>query len=530
MIATDHIAQEMKRRDLKLWAFGGGTICPLFDAMHRHNVEVIICRSEYGAGYAAIGAAKATGKPQVVAVTSGPGATNLVTPIADAYYDSVPIIALTGQVNTEHLGLRNVVRQRAFQQTNIIDIVNSITKTNRESISPDDLVMNFLSAFDIAITGRHGPVLIDMPMNSQKGECTYVLSNLLLPSVYSQPSSDQIDELIVLISQSRKPVFLIGAGCRGAYRQIRNLVQRLGIPCVASLPAVGIMPTDDPHYFGMVGHTGHPSANWIVQHSDLVVAWGARLDVRQTGTEVEAWAKDKKVVRVDIDQTELDNSRVRCDLAINARCEDVLGLIDKKLIGSDWYENWTVECGEKYYSMSVPDSQFARVIGEIDEKYVGDTIFVTGVGSHQQHAARHLTLDYPTRQFVTSAGHGCMGAGLPMAIGTALATGRRVVLIDGDGSFQMSLNELGTWMTYYPRIDLHVHIINNRSGGIVSQFARLNGYDPRETTWINPDFERIAEAYGLNVAVHNVNEEGVWPILESGAELDAMTWPEGNRL
>lgn len=456
--------------------------------------------------------------------------TNAITGIADSYYDSCAIVVLSGQVGSNNLASRSEVRQRAFQEVPAIELSKPITKASFGDYvgrNGDRLVQDFIDALSIAQSGRNGPVLIDMPMDIQRREVDpngeYLDKHVRHDP---HPSYESFVELSGLLTSAERPVFLIGAGCRASVEQLRSLVERLGISCVASLPAVGLVPTSSPFYFGMVGHTGMPCANWVVQHSDLVVALGARLDVRQTGTEVEAWAKDKKIVRVDIDQAELDQSRVRCDLAIHSTCEEVLAYLNEDLVGSDWYENWSTTCGEKFYDMQPPDSQFARVIGEIDEQYVGDTIFVSGVGSHQQHAARHLTLDYPKRQFVTSAGHGCMGAGLPMAIGIAIATGKKVVLIDGDGSFQLSLNELGTLAEYYPRCDLHIHILDNSNGGIVSQFARLNGYDPRETTWHNPDFEAIAKAYGLSLTVHKIEEEGVWPILEGGKTADDMTWPK----
>ena len=529
MQAVDHIALELAKRNLKLWTFPGGTIYPLYDSCHRHGVETIVCRSEQGAGYAGVGAAKVTGQVQVVVATSGPGATNLVTPIADAYYDSVPVVFLTGQVSTPNLHYYPV-RQRGFQQTNIVGIARPITKVVSTGFSPNRLVQVFQDALDIAEYDRRGPVLIDCPMDTQKGEYTGEFNTIGYSNVSRnllQPLPNQLDTLERFLAESSRPVILVGMGCRGGVDQLRALVERQNIPVVSSLPAVGFLPTNSPFYFGMVGHTGHPGANLILQHSDLVIAMGARLDVRQTGTEVDAFVKDKKVVRIDIDKNELDCSRVAVDLAIHARCEDVLNwLLDRNRY--DVNTRWQEECAQIGQGMQPVESAMSHIMEEINERSPEDCIFVTGVGSHQQHAARHLGLDYPRRQFITSSGHGCMGAGLPMAIGAAIATRRQVVLIDGDGSFQMSMNELGTIMTR--DLDIDIHIINNRSGGIVSQFARLNDYDPQETTWLNPDFKMIADAYGLSLTVHDTDEEGVWPIMEGGHGLDDMTWPEGDKL
>ena len=526
MQAVDCIAAELKRRNLRLWTFPGGTVYPLYHACHQAGVEIIVCRSEAGAGYAAIGAAKATGQSQVVAVTSGPGATNVVTAIADAYYDSVPVVFLTGQVGTKDLGYE--VRQRGFQQTPVVEMTQPITKSSTYGQSPTDLVHQFYRALSIAISGRRGPCLVDMPMDSQRGEANYEypfgVSNV--SSVNLQPLPEQLRLLESLLAQSSRPVFLIGMGCTLAYSQLRQLVEKLGIPTVSSLPAVGLLPTASKCNFGYVGHTGHPWANWIVQHSNLVLCLGARLDVRQTGTEVDGFAPEAKIVRVDIDKSELENSRVRCDLSINARCKEVIEWLLKNL-GEDWRDDWFEECVEEKYTTSVKygniqDGETAKIIREISANAPEDCIFVNGVGSHQQHAARHLSLDTPWRVLLTSAGHGCMGAGLPMAIGAALATGRRTVLIDGDGSFQMSMNELGTVADN--NLDIDIHIVNNRSGGIVSQFARLQGWEPVETTWLTLDFEKIAEVYALSLTVHRTDDEGVWPILESGHQMDDMRW------
>ncbi len=530
MQAVDHIALELAKRNLKLWTFPGGTIYPLYDACRRHGVETVVARSEFGASLMAGGAARATGQVQVCAATSGPGAIGLVQGIADAYYDSVPVVFLTGQVGSANVVDYSPLRQRGFQETRIRDIVESITKSANQIFSPNSLVKLFPSVLDFASELRCGPVLIDMPMDVQKGEYTSefnieAISNVSRDNLYPLPN--QLLQLELLLASSSRPVILVGAGCRGGYIQLRQLVERQNIPVVSSLPAVGFLPTNHPLYFGMVGHTGHPGANLILQRSDLVIAFGARLDVRQTGTEVDAFVKDKKVVRVDIDKNELDCSRVAVDLAIHGRCEDAL---DWLLVQNKYDANteWLHDCEEMARCTPVK-SEMISIMGEINEQSPEDCIFVTGVGSHQQHAARHLSLDYPRRSFITSSGHGCMGAGLPMAIGAIMASGRKVCLIDGDGSFQMSMNELGTVASY--DLDIDIHIINNHSGGIVSQFARLQGFDPQETTWPNPDFNMIADAYGLNLTVHDCEDEGVWPIMEGGMRLDQMTWPEeGNKL
>lgn len=337
-----------------------------------------------------------------------------------------------------------------------------------------------------------------------------------------------IDHWLTPLYKSSRPVIIAGAGCLSSYKELRQFSHFCEIPVVNSLPAAGIVKTHNPLCFGIIGHTGLPSANKIVYQSDLVIALGTRLDVRQTGTETGQFAPDAKIFMINNDPDEMLHPRVRVDYKYDD-CYEFLTNAMADFEEPMSHAEWQTECCKLETEFPVPDSQMARTIGEIDELYDGDVIFVTGVGSHQQHAARHLTLDYPTRQFITSAGHGTMGAGLPMAIGAAMETKRKVVLIDGDGSFQLSLNELGTIMANFPQLDIDIHIIENGSGGIVSQFCKLNGYDLRETTWANPDFEGIANAYGLKVRVHRVEEIGVWPILEGSHTMDDMTWPKGQK-
>ncbi len=497
MRAVDRIAQEMKARGLCLFTFPGGTLAHLYDACHKAGVEVVVGRSELGAGFMAIGAAKVTGKPQVCAVTSGPGATNVLTCVADAYYDSVPVVFLTGQVSSKNLIDRGGVRQRGFQETPILEMAYPITLTDYDEPGW------FLAALKEVVDTRPGPVLIDMLMDMQVSEWNpWPHSSLRLPYDADIPDFS-----------GHKPLILAGMGAMGAWQEIRTYSERWNIPVVTSLPAVGLMPTRDSRYLGYIGHTGHPGANRAIQECDALLVLGARLDVRQTGTEADKFASRARIVRVDIDHAELEESRVSGAVNVYADCREFM----REMLRSSIIEHetwWTRE--------AMPGSQMGGVITHISETAPEECIFVTGVGTHQQEAARHLYLDYPKRQFLTSAGHGCMGAGLPMAIGASIATGKKAVLIDGDGSFQITMNELGTLKATGAQVDIHV--MDNGAGGLVSQFARLQGYDPAETTWDNPDFEQIARAYGLDLTVWEVEQEGVWPIVEGGHELTDATY------
>lgn len=524
MKSVDYIAATLKQRGLCLWTFPGGTIYPLYDACHRFGVKTVVARSESGAGYMAIGAAKATGETQVVAVTSGPGVTNLVTAIADAYYDGVPIVALTGQVGTAALRETDHTRKRqaGFQQTPATKIMEPISVAAYRPLEPRKLALCFGLALQDAVHGdRMGPVVVDMPLDVQRGEIKQDIQDRQDDDIWKvePPDAEGMDRVAELLNSARSPVIIAGAGCLGAAQALRVFAKKYAIPVTASLPAVGIMPTDDVLWLGMLGHTGHAGANMAVYEADLILALGTRLDVRQTGTETDRFAPQARIVRVDTSSSELNGARTRISLNLPNDCGEVLMALLKRDDLTPYPS--PTRRGE------TPRDEMAELIIAISDAAPVDCIFTTGVGAHQQHAARWLRLDYPRRMFLTSAGHGAMGAGLPMAIGAALATGRKAVVIDGDGSFQMSMNELGTIAQYGLQDQIEIHIIDNGSGGIVSQFARLQGWNPKETTWTNPRFETIAAAYGLHVNVHQVKEEGVWPILEAGHAMNDMTERSG---
>lgn len=499
MIAVDRIAQELKDRSLRLWTFPGGTIYPLYDACHRHGVDVVVARSELGAGYMAIGAAKATGQPQVCAVTSGPGATNVLTCVADAFYDSVPVVFLTGQVATSYLG--GSLRQRGFQQTPILKMAAPVT------VERYDAPTAFLEALQQANYPRRGPVVVDMPMDLQLEDGPFWTTKL--PTPMPLIAAD-VEDTLSAINGSVRPLILAGMGALASWKEIRELSTKTHIPIVTSLPAVGIVPTGDPLNLGYIGYTGQEKANRAVTECDLLLVLGSRLDIRQTGTE--PFAPQARIIRVDIDPDELMESRAE-HMSILADCREFLrALIPNLKERKPWAGR----------HLNLLASQMGLAILQISESAPESCTFSTGVGTHQQEAARHLSLDYPKRMLLTSSGHGCMGAGIPMAVGSSLSTGKPAIVIDGDGSFQMTMSELGTIADRH--LDVRINIMQNNAGGIVSQFARSRGYDPIETTWSVPDFDAIGRAYGVEVNVWEVGQEDVLPILESGHSMDDMTW------
>ena len=563
MTGADIIADVFIKNQIeRVYLFPGGTIMPLLHASVARGLSYFCARHEQGAGYAALALARLTRKPQVVMVTSGPGATNLVTTVADAYFDSTPLVVVTGQVGRSDMRLTKPVRQGGFQETDTINIMKPITKAAFLADDPQALREVFQRAFYLAAEGRYGPVLVDLPMDVQRAlvEEELPVSEPLHPPLNIQPDKETLDTLAAWISNAERPVLLLGQGVilSGATEAVRELARKYQIPVVMTLLGLSAFPTTDNLSMNFLGHTGTRYANLAVHNADLLIALGARLDVRQTGTETTKFVPQGKVVRVDIDAAEIQYSRVKCDLPIKADCKDALNYLLAKLQGRSvkTHTAWLNRCNEwkKDYSITFKsngDMIYPQHVIEKISQYVGDKkcIVVTGVGSHQQWVARHFHLDYPKRRWLTSGGHGAMGYDLPSAMGAKLAfPDEEVLCFVGDGSFQMNIQELASLVEY--NIPLKIIVLDNQRLGLVSQFQNLNWNNDYSTgnKW-NPPFADIARAFGIkgysissaekldgmitafmeekgpallhcHVSVH----EDVTPMLLAGQTMDDM-WP-----
>jgi acetolactate synthase-1/2/3 large subunit len=543
----------------RLFLFPGGTIAPILDVAIQRGIELVCTRHEQGAGYAALGAARLTGHPQVVMVTSGPGVTNLVTPVADAYFDSVPLVVLTGQVGTGDMRGERPVRQRGFQEVDTVALMRPISKAQFLVTSPSQLPEVMHRAFQLASEGRRGPVVVDLPMNIQRGEVTELRA---IPDASNgAPKMDlaAIDQVARWISNAKRPVILAGQGVllSGAHDEVRRLADRARIPVSQSLLGLGSFPTNSSLALGFHGHTGNQYAGKAIHEADLLLVCGSRLDVRQTGTRVGDFVPEGRVVRIDIDINELDHSRVRSDLAIQGDVRQVLEALNAQMneLPQPESENWLAQIQE--WRTAFPLSY--EKAGKLKPQYVIETIdsvtkgqpaiCVSGVGSHQQWVARHFTFDYPSRPWLTSGGHGAMGFDLPVAIGAQITfPNRPVICFVGDGSLQMNIQELATVVEY--KLPIKIIVLNNHRLGIVSQFQKLNWKsDPTCGQKWNPDFAAVARAYGIAsttatqsneiraCAEHAFAHEGpylldcivdededVVPMLLAGQKMDGM-WP-----
>ena len=324
MTASSAVADLLLQRGIRhVWCFPGGTISPLLDAIDRAGIRVLVARSEAGAGHAAQGAYRVSGRPQVVLVTSGPGVSNAITPLADAYYDSDAVVFLMGQVPTGQMRGGRAVRQRGFQETPTVDIVRPICKAVFAPLSPVTLPRAVDQALQLCVLGRPGPVVVDCPMDVQRGEAagSWPVTEGGGAAVDWQGNADFAREVL---REARSPLVIAGHGSLGAAGLVRRLVRENGWPLVASMRAVGVIPTDWPEYKGMLGHTGRRSANEAVHAADCLLVLGSRLDVRQTGTLTEEWAAGKAVIRVDVDAGEIAFSRVNIDVPCQCGVKEFL--------------------------------------------------------------------------------------------------------------------------------------------------------------------------------------------------------------
>ena len=514
MLISEIIAKTFKSLGVsRIFIFPGGTIAPLLDSLIKEGIDYFCSINEQGTGYGAIGAAKVTGFPQVVMVTSGPGVTNLLTPIADAYYDSIPLIVLTGQVATKDINFEKKVRQTGFQETDTISIFKPVTKKSHILTLNENISNTILSSFLLSNDGRPGPVHIDLPMDIQRSNVIPENSkedslDIINETSTTKDMSKDFSKIIELLSKSERPLILAGNGIyiSNSVNEFRTFVEKYSIPVVCSLPGVGSLPSDHPLCFSFVGHTGEYFANLATYYSDLLIVFGARLDVRQTGTKIDDFKKNKKIVKIDVDPNELEFGRVKGDININIELKQFFTeFLSSNLEMPKKYIKWIDKINgweNKYHS-----SQFYQksslsmydIIRAVDKVTHDRRVIVTsGIGIQQQMVSRYFTFDYPKRRWLTSAGHGSMGFDIPTNIGAILDAKKNTlgIVFVGDGSFQMNVQELAIIREY--NLPIKIFVLDNRRLGIVSQFQLLNwDSDPSTGNKNNPSFSKIGKAYDL---------------------------------
>ncbi len=508
MRAAEVILQALKREGVDtIFGFPGGVLLPLYDALYDSDIRHILVRHEQGAGHAADGYARASGRVGVCMATSGPGATNLVTAIATAYMDSVPLVAITGQVSRHLLGLDS------FQEADVTGITLPIVKHSYLVKNSADLPRIIREAFYIASTGRPGPVVIDIPVDVTKEELAFDPDDIpamrlpgYKPTVKGHPK--QIREAARVIAAAERPVIYAGGGViiAGAADELRELALYGHIPVTTTLTGKGCFPEDHELSMGMVGMHGTPYANYALSQADLILAVGVRFDDRVTG-KLEAFAPHAKYVHIDIDPAEISKN-VPVDVPIVGDAKRVLAalLVElKKLeLSPDRHLPWMeqVEKWKRDHPLVIRESEDGEIMPEwaihkIWEVTRGEALVCTEVGQHQMWAAQHYLCKRP-RRFISSAGLGTMGFGFPAAIGAQVACPDQLVIdIAGDGSFQMTMQELATVVQH--GLPVKVCIINNQYLGMVRQWQELfwNGRYSHTCIECQPDFVKLAEAYGI---------------------------------
>ena len=496
-----------------IFGYPGGQVLPIYDALYNADIRHILCRHEQGAAHAADGYARATGRPGVCLATSGPGATNLVTGIVNANMDSVPLVAITGQVAWPMLG------RDSFQEADITGITMPVTKHNFLVRSADEVAQVVKEAFHIATTGRPGPVLIDMPRDVSAGEAEYVIpQEMRLPGYKPviDPDPAQLNAAAQAIAKSQRPVIYAGGGVviSGAHEELLRLAELLIAPVTTTLMGMSAFPGDHPLSLGMLGMHGTKYANYAVSECDLLIGIGARFDDRVTG-RVDGFASEATIIHIDIDPAEIGKN-VAVDIPVIGDVKQILRRLLAMLrpgLGEAWREK--VQAWKKEYPVFDCDDEGMKpqsVIREIYRQTGGGARITTEVGQHQMWTAHNYIFTKP-RSFITSGGLGTMGYGMPAAVGVQVGCPNETVFdIAGDGSIQMNIQELCTAVNY--ELPINVAILDNGFLGMVRQWQELfYGRRYSHTELFNPDFVKLAEAYGAEgYRVTKATEMG--PVLE----------------
>jgi acetolactate synthase-1/2/3 large subunit len=504
-----------------VFGYPGGAIMPLYDALDGSGVRHILTRHEQGAVFAAEGYARATGKVGVAIATSGPGATNLVTGIADAKMDSVPLVCITGQVRSAMIG------SDAFQETDVFGVTLSLTKWSRLVRTIDEIPDVIAEGFHWARSGRPGPVVIDIPTDLLKAKKEFFGPVKFIPRTLPDEAKAEAafgDTVVALLKAASKPVALVGAGAKlsGAIPELRRLLDDLNIPTFATVHGLGAVPSDASYYLGMVGMHGTRAANMALHETDLLMVFGARLDDRVTGDPVK-FAPDAKIVHFEIDPAQLDRVRA-CELPVIGNLSDTIPALHTQLRRAtlpDWSVWRAVACGPERAKLDVRGLSQPTILflDELFSRLPEDSIIIADVGQHQMWAAQRYRSSSP-RGFITSGGLGAMGFALPAAVGVQLAKPATCVLcVSGDGGFQMNIQELAT--VHRLGLPIKMVIVDNKYLGMVRQWQQLfyeRNYAETDLS-DNPDFVEIAKAYKIHG--WRLNEEAMaeFPVSQETGDL-----------
>lgn len=544
MTGAELVVAALHQQGIKtVFGYPGGAIMPIYDALYDGGVEHILCRHEQGAAMAAIGMARSTQDVAVCMATSGPGATNLVTGLADAFMDSIPLVAITGQVASSHIGTD------AFQEMDVIGMSLSCTKHSYLVTDINDLAPTMAEAFEVAKTGRPGPVIVDIAKDVQLAQAPVTTLPGFTPPAMPVAEQSAISQAQQLLSQSSRPVLYVGGGVQlgHATDSVREFLRLNPMPSVSTLKGLGTIERHDPHYLGMLGMHGTKAANLVVQECDLLIAVGARFDDRVTG-KLDTFAPNAKVIHIDVDAAEIHKLR-QANAPVRGEIPTILPQLELVQDITPWLKHSeSLRSGFKWRYDHPGELIYAPgLLKQLSDLMPDSSIVSTDVGQHQMWAAQHIQPRNP-QNFITSAGLGTMGFGLPAAMGAAVARpGDQSILITGDGSFMMNVQELGTLKRR--QIPVKIVLLNNQRLGMVRQWQSLF-FDGRHSETIlddNPDFVMLAKAFDIpgktitkkeevepalkemlesntSYLLHVLidEEENVWPLVPPGASNNDM--------
>ena len=507
---SDYIIEFLLSKNInKTFGYIGGAIAHIYHSIDKYKeMEIINCIHEQGAGFAAEGYARITGKSGVAFATSGPGATNLITPIGSCYFDSVPTMFITGQVNTYEYKYDKPVRQIGFQETDIVSIIRPIVKYAVMVDKVEDIRYELEKAYYLSQEGRKGPVLVDIPMNIQRTEVdisslkSFFDSNEYFELENNKKEKNNVDEVINLLKESKRPIVLIGGGVRlsNANVELLNYVEKYSIPVVYSLMGKDAISEDYKYNLGLIGSYGNRYGNLALANSDLILVLGSRLDTRQTGTSLDTFAREAKIIQVDVDKNEL-GSKIKIDIEINSDVKDFITTLNKYEINIDITE-WLKKLKEyknKFSSTVGFDNnlKIPNYVVSIISKYLQDEDICVDVGQHQMWTAQSLNIK-ATQRVLFSGGMGAMGFALPASIGACIGSNKRTVVIAGDGGIQMNIQELE--VINRRKLPIKIFVLNNKNLGMVRQFQELY-FDKKYLGTIDdysvPNLVDIAKAYAI---------------------------------
>lgn len=516
MKVSDYIVEYLIEKGITdVFGYPGGMVTHLMDSFSKYKDQISahVTYHEQGAAFAACGYAQVSGKPGVAYATSGPGATNLITGICDAFFDSIPTVFITGQVNTFESRGQYAVRQRGFQETDIVSMVAPVTKYAKYVESPDKIKYYLDSAFAAATSGRMGPVLLDIPMNVFRAEVDPdALQGAALQ--VAPASKETVDKAVLTLTtaldRAKQPCCLIGNGVKITKAQdtIKEFCHKFHIPMVTSMIAFDVV-NDDPQNYGFVGAYGDRTANFVVAKSDLVITIGTRLDVRQVGAIRENFAPDSQIVRFDVDEGELEYRVHKNEISIQATMQETCRVL-KHIENQCAYDfsTWIRTCDEIKKELAGADKQkTGTLVKEISRNFPEDAVITTDVGQNQVWVAQSAELK-KGQQVLFSGGHGAMGYSLPAAIGAYYASRKPVVCMTGDGGLQMNIQELQ--FIARENIPIKIVVLNNDALGMIRHFQEMyfkgNYYQTKPSGGYNaPNFKKVAEAYGVRAVCYDMS-------------------------